>query len=205
MERTEGTQVTGLPQALFGIAQGGFDAAARRESAAALVDLDLPGYAAGGLSLGEDKDVTREMIAVTMEALPADRPRYLMGMGTPEDLLYGIGRGVDMFDCVLPTRNARNGQAFTGTGPVNLRLERWARDFGPLDPQCTCETCTGYTRAYLRHLHKTGEMLGAHLVSLHNVHFYLDLVRRSRAAILQGNFDEFRAGATARLAERNGE
>lgn len=201
-ERSEGTQVTGRSQALFGIVQGGFDAASRRESAAALVDLDLPGYAAGGLSLGEDKEVTREMIGVTMEALPSDRPRYLMGMGTPEDLLYGIAHGVDMFDCVLPTRNARNGQALTSTGPVNLRLERWARDFGPLDPDCACETCTGYTRAYLRHLQKTGEMLGARLVSLHNVHFYLDLVRRARHAILQGNFDEFRASATTRLAER---
>jgi queuine tRNA-ribosyltransferase len=201
-ERTEGTQVTGRPQALFGIVQGGLDEAARRESAGALVDLDLPGYAAGGLSFGEDKEITREMIGVTMDALPRDRPRYLMGMGTPEDLLHGIGRGVDMFDCVLPTRNARNGQALTSTGPVNLRLERWARDFGPLDPDCTCETCTGYTRAYLRHLHKTGEMLGARLVSLHNVHFYLDLVRAARHAILQGTFEEFRASAATRLAER---
>ncbi|GJM45438.1 MAG: queuine tRNA-ribosyltransferase [Gemmatimonadota bacterium] len=199
--RTEGTQVTGKPQALFGIAQGGLEEAARRESAAALVDLDLPGYAAGGLSFGEDKDLTREMLQVTLDALPKDRPRYLMGMGIPEDLIDGVRRGVDMFDCVLPTRNARNGQALTSRGPVNLRLERWARDFGPLDPDCGCETCTGYTRAYLRHLEKTGEMLGARLVSLHNVHFYLDLVRRMRGAILDGTFEDFRANALALLAE----
>ncbi|HMB71025.1 MAG TPA: tRNA guanosine(34) transglycosylase Tgt, partial [bacterium] len=200
-ERTEGTQASGRHQALFGIAQGGLDESARRESAAALVDLDLPGYAAGGLSFGEDKEVTRGMLQVTLDRLPTDRPRYLMGMGTPQDLVDGVYRGVDMFDCVLPTRNARNGQALTSRGPVNLRLERWARDFGPLDPDCGCETCTGYTRAYLRHLQKTGEMLGARLVSLHNVHFYLDLVGAMRRAILDGSFERFRAETLARLAE----
>jgi queuine tRNA-ribosyltransferase len=194
---------SGESQALFGIAQGGLDAAARRESARALVDLDLPGYAAGGLSFGEDKDVTREMLDVSLEALPRDRPRYLMGMGTPEDLVEGIRAGVDMFDCVLPTRNARNGQALTSRGPVNLRLERWASDFGPLDPDCGCETCAGYTRAYLRHLLKTGEMLGPRLLSLHNVHFYLELVRRARSAILAGSFDEFRSNTLSRLEERD--
>ncbi len=199
--RTEGTQASGKPQALFGIAQGGLDPEERRRSAAALVDLDLPGYAAGGLSFGEDKALTREMLQATVEALPADRPRYLMGMGTPEDIVDGVARGVDLFDCVLPTRNARNGQALTSRGPVNLRLERWARDFGPLDPHCSCETCTGYTRAYLRHLQKTGEMLGARLVSLHNVHFYLDLVRRLRSAILDGTFERVRAEVLARLTE----
>lgn len=201
--RTEGTQASGLPQALFGIAQGGLDPEARRESAAALVDLDLPGYAAGGLSFGEDKALTREMLQATVEALPSDRPRYLMGMGTPEDLVDGISRGVDLFDCVLPTRNARNGQALTSRGPVNLRLERWARDFGPLDRDCSCETCGGYSRAYLRHLLKTGEMLGARLISLHNVHFYLDLVRRLRSALLDGTFEGVRAGILARLTEGN--
>ncbi|MBZ0269663.1 tRNA guanosine(34) transglycosylase Tgt [bacterium] len=203
--RTEGTQVTGMPQALFGIAQGGLSAAARRDSARALVDLDLPGYAAGGLSFGEEKEITREMAAVTLELLPADRPRYLMGMGTPEDLVEGIAAGVDMFDCVLPTRNARNGQALTSRGRVNLRNEGRAREFAPLDPDCACETCRGYSRAYLRHLLKTGEMLGPRLVSLHNVYFYLDLVRRARGAILDGTFDRFRADALARLAERETE
>jgi queuine tRNA-ribosyltransferase len=199
--RSEGQSSTGRPQALFGIAQGGFDAAARRESAAALVELDLPGYAAGGLSLGEDKEVTRQMLQVTLDGLPADRPRYLRGMGTPEDLLDGIARGVDLFDCVLPTRNARNGQALTSRGPLNLRLERFARDFRPVDPDCACETCSEYTRAYLRHLLKSGEILGARLVSLHNVHFYLYLVRSLREAIVQGRFDEVRSAMTERLRE----
>ena len=201
MDRTEGTSASGEPQALFGIAQGGFSAEARRESAAALVERNLPGYAAGGLSLGEDKEVTREMLQTSLEVFPEDRPRYLMGMGTPEDLVDAISRGVDMFDCVLPTRNARNGQALTGRGPVNLRLERFARDFRPLDPDCACETCTGYTRAYLRHLHKTGEMLGGRLLSLHNVHFYLSLVRTLREAILAGRFSEARSEIVSRLDE----
>jgi queuine tRNA-ribosyltransferase len=188
-------------QALFGIAQGGLDAEARRASAAALVDLDLPGYAAGGLSFGEDRAQTREMLQVTLDALPADKPRYLMGMGTPEDLVDGISRGVDMFDCVLPTRNARNGQAFTSRGPMNLRLARYERDFGPVDPDCGCEACTGYSRAYVRHLQRSGEILGARLVSLHNVHFFLELVRRLREGILRGDFESVRAGILAKLRE----
>lgn len=200
---TQADSSTGRPQALFGIAQGGFDETARRESAAALVDLGLPGYAAGGLSLGEDKEVTRRMLQVTLESLPADRPRYLMGMGTPEDLVDGVARGVDLFDCVLPTRNARNGQALTSRGPVNLRLRRYARDFRPLDPDCGCETCTGYTRAYLRHLQKTGEMLGGRLVSLHNIHFYLHLVRSLRDAVVRGDFDDARAEILGRLREES--
>ncbi|NNE43090.1 MAG: tRNA guanosine(34) transglycosylase Tgt [Gemmatimonadetes bacterium] len=194
---------SGRPQALFGIAQGGFRADWRRDSAAALVDLDLPGYAAGGLSLGEDKEVTREMLQVTLDVLPRDRPRYLMGMGTPEDLVDGIARGVDLFDCVLPTRNARNGSAFTSRGPVNLRLERYARDLRPLDSDCGCETCRDYTRAYLRHLVKTGEMLGARLVSLHNVHFYLHLVRSLRDAVIEGDFEAVRSATLDRLREGN--
>jgi queuine tRNA-ribosyltransferase len=202
-DRTEGTSSTGRRQALFGIAQGGFDPAARREAATALVELDLDGYAAGGLSLGEDKGKTREALQVTLDHLPADRPRYLMGMGTPEDLVDGIARGVDLFDCVLPTRNARNAQAFTSGGPVNLRLERHARDFGPLDSECRCETCTEYTRSYLRHLVKTGEMLGGRLLSLHNVHYYLNLVRTVREAILEGEFESARARILGRYGEEN--
>jgi len=201
--RTTEESSSGRPQALFGIAQGGFEEEARRESAAALVELDLPGYAAGGLSLGEDKERTRRMLQVTLDCLPVDRPRYLMGMGTPEDLVDGISRGVDLFDCVLPTRNARNGQALTSRGPVNLRLERHARKFRPLDPDCTCETCRGYTRAYLRHLLKTGEMLGARLVSLHNIHFYLHLVRSLRDALIRGSFEEVRRRILDRLGEEN--
>jgi len=201
--RTEGTSATGEPQALFGIAQGGFEASARAESATALVELDLPGYAAGGLSLGEEKEATREMLQISLDAFPRDRPRYLMGMGWPEDIVDAVARGVDLFDCVLPTRNARNGQAITSGGLVNLRQERWARDFGPLDPRCGCETCAGYTRAYLRHLQTSGEMLGARLVSLHNVHHYLELVRTLREAIIRGEFDEIRAKILGRLGEES--
>ncbi|MFN8176660.1 MAG: tRNA guanosine(34) transglycosylase Tgt [bacterium] len=201
LRRTEGTSAAGREQALFGIAQGGLDAEARRASARALVDLDLPGYAAGGLSFGEDRERTREMLQATLECLPSEKPRYLMGMGTPEDLVDGISRGVDMFDCVLPTRNARNGQAFTSRGTVNIRLARHERDFGPVDPDCRCETCAGYSRAYVRHLQRAGEILGARLVSLHNVHFFLELVRRLREAILRGDFETVRAHILAKLRE----
>lgn len=203
LARTEGTSSTGKTQVLFGIAQGGFDAGHRGEAARALVDLELPGYAAGGLSLGEEKARTLEMLDATLEFLPADRPRYLMGMGTPADLVEGVARGVDLFDCVLPTRNARNGQAFTRRGTVNLRLERHAEDFSPLDPECACETCTTYTRAYLRHLLKTGEMLGARLLSLHNIHYYLELVDTLRDAIRGGSFESTRARTLARLEEEH--
>ena len=199
--RTEGTSSSGKPQALFGIAQGGFTAASRRAAAAALVDLDLPGYAVGGLSLGESKELTWEMLSATLECLPGERPRYLLGMGTPEDLVEGVVRGVDMFDCVLPTRNARNGQALTASGPVNLRWERFARDFRPLDPECSCETCRGYTRAYLRHLLKSGEILGARLLTLHNVTLYMQLIRTLREAILAGDFEDGRSAILNRLAE----
>jgi queuine tRNA-ribosyltransferase len=198
---TEGTSSSGREQALFGIAQGGLSAEARRESAAALVDLDLPGYAAGGLSFGEDRQQTREMLQATLDGLPEAKPRYLMGMGTPEDLVDGISRGVDMFDCVLPTRNARNGQAFTSRGPMNLRLARYERDFRPLDPDCGCEACAGYSRAYVRHLQRSGEILGARLLSVHNVHFFLELVRRLREAILRGDFEAVRAETLAKLRE----
>jgi queuine tRNA-ribosyltransferase len=197
------TRSSAREQSLFGIAQGGFDAQSRRESAAALVELDLPGYAVGGLSLGEEKARTLEMLDATLECLPGERPRYLMGMGTPEDLVEGVARGVDFFDCVLPTRNARNGQAFTRRGTVNLRLERHAEDFSPLDAECSCETCSGYTRAYLRHLMKSGEMLGARLLTLHNLHYYLELMRMLREAICSGSFESIRAQALSRLAEEN--
>lgn len=201
--RTQGTSSTGKEQCIFGIAQGGFDARRRREAASALVSLGFPGYAAGGLSLGEEKAQTLEMLDSTLENLPLDQPRYLMGMGTPEDLVEAIARGVDLFDCVLPTRNARNGQAFTRRGTVNLRLERHAEDFTPLDPECRCETCRGYSRAYLRHLLKSGEMLGARLLTLHNLHTYLELMRCSREAIVNGTFDSFRSATLAQLAEES--
>ncbi len=201
--RTEGTSATSRGQALFGIAQGGFDARSRGDAARALVDLDLPGYAAGGLSLGEDKAQTLVLLESTLEPLPLDRPRYLMGMGTPEDLVEGIARGVDLFDCVLPTRNARNGQAFTRRGTLNLRGERFAQDLEPIDRDCRCEACVTHSRAYVRHLLKTGEMLGARLVTLHNIHWYLELVRTLRESIVAGTFDATRASILARLREEN--
>jgi queuine tRNA-ribosyltransferase len=203
--RTEGQSASGREQALFGIAQGGLCAEARRASAGALVEMDLPGYAAGGLSFGEERERTREMLQATLDVLPGDRPRYLMGMGTPHDLIDGISRGVDLFDCVLPTRNARNGQAFTSRGTRNLRLARYERDFGPLDPDCDCEACRGYSLAYVRHLQKSGEILGARLVSLHNVHFFLALVRALRDAILRGDFESTRAAILTKLEESDGE
>ncbi len=138
-----------------------------------------------------------------MEALPPEKPRYLMGMGTPEDLVEAVARGVDLFDCVLPTRNARNGQAFTRRGPLNLRREIYARDLEPIDAECSCEACTTHSRAYVRHLLKTGEMLGARLVSLHNVHWYLELVRTLGQSIVAGTFDTTRARILARLREEN--
>lgn len=202
-QRSQGTSSTGRAQVLFGICQGGFEASLRRENARALVELDLPGYAAGGLSLGEEKGVTREMLEATLEELPHDRPRYLMGMGTPEDLIEGVARGVDMFDCVLPTRNARNGQALTQRGPMNLRLERFSEDFRPLDDECGCECCARHSRAYLRHLLKSGEILGARLLSLHNVYYYLHLVRTMREAIGAGTFETFRRSAISRLQEES--
>ncbi len=178
----------GYPQVLFGIVQGGIDADLRRESAAGLLGLDFPGYAIGGLAVGEAKPAMQATVALMDEMLPQDRPRYLMGVGYPDDLVHGIARGVDMFDCVLPTRNARNGMAFTSHGPIGVRNAQFARDFGPLDPECGCAVCGRYTRAYVRHLHRTGEILGLRLVTLHNVAFYLRLMQEARAAIEAGRF-----------------
>ncbi|MGH7786852.1 MAG: tRNA guanosine(34) transglycosylase Tgt, partial [Candidatus Binatia bacterium] len=186
----------GADRHLFGIVQGGLDAGLRREHAARLAALDHPGYAVGGLSVGEERGVTREVAAVTAAALPDDRPRYLMGVGLPQDLLRFVGMGYDMFDCVLPTRNGRNASCFTAQGRVNLRLARWARDEAPLDATCSCYVCRTFSRAYLRHLAVAGEMLGAQLASLHNVHFYLDLMAQARAHLTAGDYAAW-AGARA--------
>jgi len=180
---------------LFAIVQGGFDHALRREHAAQLAAGGFPGYAVGGLSVGEERGLTRDVAAVTAAALPADRPRYLMGVGLPQDLLRLIAMGYDLFDCVLPTRNGRNASCFTAAGRVNMRLARHARDEQPIDPTCGCEACRTVSRAYVRHLCVSGEMLGAQLCSLHNVHFYLDLMRQARAHIAAGDYT---AWATAR-------
>ena len=179
-------------QALFGIVQGGIFPDLRRASAEYLVGLDFPGYAIGGLSVGEPKEKMHEMLEVMADCLPEDRPRHLLGVGAPEDFFECVARGVDMFDCVLPTRMARNGAVLTPTGRINLRNARYADDPAPIVEGCTCYTCRNFSRAYLRHLIKAGEILGLHLTTLHNLHFTLDLVRRIREAILAGTFSELK-------------
>jgi queuine tRNA-ribosyltransferase len=187
--------------ALFGIVQGGMYEDLRDESLAGLVDIGFDGYAIGGLSVGEPKEDMRRVLAHTAPRLPAARPRYLMGVGTPEDLLDGIAAGIDLFDCVLPTRNARNGWLFTARGDVKIRNARHRDDTGPLDPDCACYACRHFSRAYLHHLQRVNEILGARLNTIHNLHFYLDLMRRARAAIEAGHFAAFAAEARRRRAE----
>ncbi len=175
-------------QLMFGIVQGATYQDLRAQQARALVGLDFPGYAVGGLSVGEDRELTMALAEETAAALPEDRPRYLMGVGLPEDLIRFVGMGYDLFDCVLPTRNGRNGMLFTAHGPLNIRLARYADDPQPVDPTCRCYTCRTFTRAYLRHLAVSREMLGAQLASLHNLHFYLQLMRDMQDAIERGAF-----------------
>jgi queuine tRNA-ribosyltransferase len=182
----------GNDNALFGIVQGGMFEALREESAAALAALDLPGYAVGGVSVGEPKEEMRRIVAHTPRRLPAHKPRYLMGVGTPEDLVDGVANGVDLFDCVMPTRNARNGHLFTRHGDVRIRNARYREDPRPIDESCACRACGGFSRAYLHHLDRCGEMLGAMLASIHNLHYYLNLMREMREAIEAGRFDAFR-------------
>jgi queuine tRNA-ribosyltransferase len=179
-------------QWLFGIVQGGVHDDLRELSARAITSIGFPGYAIGGLSVGEPKEDMVRILEVMDQILPEDRPRYLMGVGTPADLLDGIARGVDMFDCVLPTRNARNGQVFTWQGKLTLKNAKFARDPSPLDPSCRCPTCRTVSRAYLRHLHMANEMTGAVLATLHNLFFYLDLVGKARESIVAGRFETFR-------------
>jgi queuine tRNA-ribosyltransferase len=176
----------------FGIVQGGVFPELRKKSAELTVAIGFEGYAIGGLSVGEPTKTMYEVIAQTTPYLPADRPRYLMGVGTPLDLVEAVARGVDMFDCVLPTRNARNGQLLTSEGPINIKNARYAEDDGPADPACGCYTCRNFSRAYLRHLHMAGEMTGGTLNTLHNLSFYLDTIRRIREAISFGRFEDFR-------------
>ena len=179
------------PNALFGIVQGGMFETLREESLQALVALDLPGYAIGGVSVGEPKAQMRAIVAHTPHRLPAHKPRYLMGVGTPEDLVEGVAAGVDMFDCVMPTRNARNGHLFTRFGDLKIRNARHKTDEQPLDSTCTCHTCASFSRAYLHHLDRCGEMLGPMLASIHNLHYYLNLMRELREALDAGTFAEF--------------
>ena len=179
------------PNALFGIVQGGMFENLRQESLDALVELDLPGYAIGGVSVGEPKEEMQRIMAHTPHRLPADKPRYLMGVGTPEDLVEGVGAGVDMFDCVMPTRNARNGHMFTRFGDLKIRNARYKADEQPVDATCSCYTCRQFSRAYLHHLDRCGEMLGPMLNSIHNLHYYLNLMSEVRVALDVGNFGDF--------------
>lgn len=180
-------------QALFGIVQGGVFEDLRLESVARLTELDLPGYGIGGYSVGEPHELMLESLPPVTAAMPADKPRYLMGVGNPTTMLQAIGLGVDMFDCVLPTRTARMGTAFSSAGRMNLKNSQYARDFGPLDPMCTCTTCTQYSRAYLRHLVSMKEMLGSILLSIHNLHFLLDLTAQAREAVERREYGAFLA------------
>lgn len=186
-------------QALFGIVQGGIFEDLRLHSAAFLTQLDFPGYAIGGLAVGETKEEMYATLDFTCPALPADRPRYLMGVGTPEDIIEAVFRGVDFFDCVLPTRIARNGQLFTPDGRMNMRNAQYAEDERPVQEGCQCYTCRTFTRAYLRHLYKAGEISALRLGTIHNVTFMLSLMREVRAAIAAGRFGEFRSLFLARF------
>ncbi len=179
-------------QALFGIVQGAFSRDLRKKSARQMTDLDFPGYAIGGLSVGEPKPLMYEMLEVTTPLLPDEKPRYLMGIGTPEDFFDSIERGIDMFDCVMPTRNARNGTLFTSRGKVVIRNAFYAEDSLPPDPECSCYTCANFSRAYIRHLFKANEMLGPVLATYHNLAFFINLMENIRSAIRQGTLQQFK-------------
>jgi len=189
-------------RALFGIVQGGDDEGLRAESARALVDVGFDGYAIGGLAVGESEEVMLRMVAATAPGLPAERPRYLMGVGTPSDILKAIGHGIDMFDCVLPTRNGRHGLAFTRFGPINIKNARHADDPRPLDPQSHCPAARDFSRAYLHHLFKANEALGGTLLSIVNLFYYQDLTDGARAAIAQARFADYRAQVEADWAAK---
>ena len=198
----DGVLVTNRGQAQFGIVQGGVDLGLREESARRTVHIGFEAYAIGGLSVGEPADVMYEMVNRTTGVLPAECPRYLMGVGTPQDLVEAVARGVDLFDCVLPTRNARNGQLFTSEGPINIKNVRYAEDEAPPDAACGCYTCRTFSRAYLRHLFQAGEINAATLNTLHNLHFYLDTLARIRDAIVFERFESFRYEFHRRLSRR---
>jgi queuine tRNA-ribosyltransferase len=190
------------PNALFGIVQGGMYEQLREASLAGLLEIGFDGYAIGGLAVGEPKEERERVLDALEPKLPADRPRYLMGVGTPEDLIEAVRRGVDMFDCVMPTRHARNGHLFTSEGVIKIRNARYESDTRPLDESCTCYTCTHYSRAYLRHLDKCGEILAARLGTIHNLHYYLALMQSMRAAIEEQRFSAFAADFYARRRDQ---
>ena len=188
--------------AIFGIQQGVLDQALRKESADALIDIGFDGYAVGGLAVGEGQEAMLGCLDVAPGQLPADKPRYLMGVGKPDDIVEAVRRGIDMFDCVLPTRSGRTGQAFTADGPINIRNARFAEDEGPLDNDCPCPTCSTYSRAYVHHLVRSGEILGAMLMTEHNLWFYQRLMQGLRDAIGEGRFDSHSAAFLDRYRER---
>ena len=189
--RTNGEWRQGQTQALFGIVQGGTYPDLRRESAERTVGIDFPGYAIGGLSVGEPREMTYEMVNAAIPHLPKDKPRYLMGVGTPEEIVQYVAQGVDMMDCVLPTRAARHGLLFTSEGKLTIKNARYAKDEGPLDGRCNCQVCRRYSRAYLRHLYVSNELLAQVLNTIHNLAYYLDTMRRVRQAIKAGEFANF--------------
>ncbi|CQB88358.1 putative queuine tRNA-ribosyltransferase [Chlamydia trachomatis] len=192
----------GYPQSLFPIVQGAGFSDLRRESAERVAEFAADGNAIGGLSVGEPTEVMYEMIEVVNEVLPKDRPRYLMGVGTPANILEGIERGVDMFDCIMPTRNGRNGQLFTWRGTMNMRNEKWKDDYSPLDPEGTSYVDHTYSKAYVRHLIKSDELLGLQIASIHNLAFYLDLVRQARKHIIKGDYLQWKASVLPELQQR---
>jgi len=189
-------------QALFGIVQGGMYADLRLESLKAIADIDFEGIAIGGLSVGEPKEDMMAMLDTLAPHLPADKPHYVMGIGTPDDLIEGIDRGIDMFDCVMPSRNARNGTLFTDDGKINIKNLKHVDDEQPVMQDCSCYTCQNFSRAYLRHLYMAKEILSSRLNTLHNLHYYCDLMRRARQALEQGNWPEFRNGFLQRYREQ---
>jgi len=178
-------------QARFGIFQGGLDVELRKQSIGDLKDLPFDGFALGGFAIGEPMDMMHQVVREVAPLMPQEKPRYLMGVGRPEDLVEAVRAGIDLFDCVMPTRNARNGQLFTSRGRVNIKNAKYMDDDTPLDPECACETCRDYSKAYLRHLFVAGEMLSARLNTIHNLHFYLNLMRQMRGAIREGRFDSW--------------
>jgi len=197
--RCNGTK--NVDQALFGIVQGGMFKDLRRQSAEELTEMEFDGYALGGLSVGEPKELMYEMINYTTPLLPQDKPRYLMGIGDLMDVLEAVSAGIDMFDCVMPTRNARNGTLFTSQGRISIKREEFKKDPAPLDPNCTCYTCRNYSRAYLRHVYMSKEIISMRLNTIHNIHFFLDFFRKMRGAIGNGNFKSFRKEHTPMLKD----
>jgi len=195
----------GSANALFGIVQGGMHEDLRDASLAGLAAIGFDGYAIGGVSVGEPKEDMERIVAHTAPKLPAGAPRYLMGVGTPEDLVQSVSQGVDMFDCVLPTRNARNGWLFTRWGDVKIKNARHREDTGPLDPDCGCYACRHFSRAYLHHLHRANEILGARLNTIHNLHYYLELMGLLRGAIERGELGAFRGKFASQRSREGGE